>query len=170
MKKNTVKLTESKLKQIIRESIENYIKENEDVDWGEFDEYDEFDDFGDYEWDGKWAGTESSGEDYYEDPSSEEMIWKHFGNQNIHKDTPGYEGVNSILAQGDKNTFARHIARSVRPTNADYENELYKDWGGFEDDTDDDKNYLKSKVDSLNESKITKMVYESVKRKLRRIK
>jgi hypothetical protein len=74
------------------------------------------------------------------------------------------------LAQGDKNTFARHIARSVRPTNADYENELYKDWGGFEDDTDDDKNYLKSKVDSLNESKITKMVYESVKRKLRRIK
>jgi predicted DNA-binding protein len=35
MKKNTVKLTESKLKQIIRESIENYIKENEDIDWGE---------------------------------------------------------------------------------------------------------------------------------------
>lgn len=31
MKKNTVKLTEAKLKQIIRESVENYIKENLDA-------------------------------------------------------------------------------------------------------------------------------------------
>ena len=167
MKKKTVKLTETKLKQIIKESIENYIKENEDIDW---DEFDEFDDFEDGEWDGKWAGLERTAEDYYENPSSEEMIWKHFGNQNIHKDAPGYEGMNSILAQGDKNTWSRHISRAVRPSNADFEEELYKDWGDFEDDTDDEKNYLKSKADSLNESKITKMVYETVKRKLRRIK
>ena len=34
MKKNTVKLTEAKLNQVIRESIKNYIKENEEIDWG----------------------------------------------------------------------------------------------------------------------------------------
>jgi hypothetical protein len=156
MKKNTIKLTEAKLKQIIRESIENYIKENEDIDWAEFDDFEE-------EWDGSWAGRGRTGEDYAENPSSEEMIWKHYGNQNIHKDKPGEEGIDSILAQGDKNTFARHMSRSVRPTNADFEDTLYRDWSDPDTNTsEDDIKYLSNKLGT--------QVYESVKRKLRRIK
>lgn len=157
MKKNTVKLTETKLKQIIRESIENYIKENEEIDW------DDFDDFEEEEWDGSWEGRGRTGEDYEADPSSEEMIWKHYGNQNIHKDRPGEEGIDSILAQGDENTFARHMARSVRPTNADFEDALYRDWSDPDVNTsEDDIKYLSDKLG--------KQVYESVIRKLRRIK
>lgn len=158
MKKNTVKLTEAKLKQIIRESIENYIKENEDIDWDDLedDDYEE-------DWDGSWAGRGRTEEDYGENPSSEEMIWRHYGNQNIHKDKPGEEGIYGMLAQGDKNTFARHMARSLRPTNADTEDALYRDW------SDPDANTSEDDIEYLS-NKLGKKVYESVIRKLRRIK
>lgn len=158
MKKNTIKLTEVKLKQIIRESIENYIKENEDIDWDDLedDDYEE-------DWDGSWAGRGRTEEDYEENPSSEEMIWRHYGNQNIHKDKPGEEGIYGMLAQGDKNTFARHMARSLRPTNADTEDALYRDW------SDPDANTSEDDIEYLS-NKLGKKVYESVIRKLRRIK
>ena len=156
MKKNTVKLTEAKLKQIVRESIKNYIKENDEIDWDEVDDSEE-------DWDGSWAGRGRTEEDYAENPSSEEMIWKHYGNQNIHKDKPGEEGANSILAQGDKNTFARHMARSLRPTNADSEDALYRDWSNPDANTsEDDINYLTNKFG--------KQVYESIIRKLKSLK
>lgn len=157
MKRNTVKLNEAKLKQIIRESIKNYLKENDEIDW------DEFDDDSEEEWDGSWAGRGRTGEDYAEFPSSEEMIWRHYGNQNIHKDKPGEEGIYSMLAQGDKNTFARHMARSLRPTNADTEDALYRDW------SDPDANTSEDDIEYLS-NKLGKQVYESVIKKLRRIK
>ena len=156
MKKNTVKLTEAKLKQIVRESIKNYIKENDEIDWDEVDDSEE-------DWDGSWAGRGRTEEDYAENPSSEEMIWKHYGNQNIHKDKPGEEGANSILAQGDKNTFARHMARSLRPTNADSEDALYRDWSNPDANTsEDDIKYLTNKFGE--------QVYESIIRKLKSLK
>ena len=156
MQKNTVKLTEAKLKQIVRESIKNYIKENDEIDWDEVDDSEE-------DWDGSWAGRGRTEEDYAENPSSEEMIWKHYGNQNIHKDKPGEEGANSILAQGDKNTFARHMARSLRPTNADSEDALYRDWSNPDANTsEDDIKYLTNKFGE--------QVYESIIRKLKSLK
>ncbi len=160
MKKNTVKLTEAKLNQIIRESIENYIKENEEIDWDNFDD-DDFDD--EEDWDGSWDGRGRTGENYEENPDSEEMIWRHYGNQNIHKDKPGEEGLYGMLAQGDKNTFARHIARSLRSSNADFEDALYRDW------PDPDVNNSEDEIEYMS-NKLGKQVYESVIRKLRRIK
>lgn len=159
-KKNTVKLTEAKLNQIIRESIENYIKENEEIDWDNFDD-DDFDE--EEDWDGSWAGRGRTGENYEENPDSEEMIWRHYGNQNIHKDKPGEEGLYGMLAQGDKNTFARHIARSLRSSNADFEDALYRDW------PDPDVNNSEDEIEYMS-NKLGKQVYESVIRKLRRIK
>jgi hypothetical protein len=168
MRKNIVKINGNDLKHIIRESVKNYINEELDNDLGDF--YEDYDDE-DYEWDGSWNGVYRSEEDYAEDPSSEEMIWRHYGNQNIHPKKFGAEGMESILAQGDKNTWARKMARSVRPTNAEFENELYKDWGdGPETDTEEDMAYIHNKLKQMNEAKITKMVYESVKRKLRNMK
>jgi hypothetical protein len=149
---------------IIKESLKKYLRENSDIDW------DNFDDEEDYEWDGSWAGREDNGEDYAEFPDSEEMIWKHHGNQNIHRDEPGEEGTWGILAQGDKDTWSRRMARSLRPSNSDSEKEFYKGWEMPEDDTEEDIAYINNKAKNLHESKLSKIVYENVKRKLRRLK
>lgn len=167
MRKNIVRLNESNLKQIIKESIKNYLRENSDIDWDNFDDED------DYEWDGSWAGRENNEEDYAEFPDSEEMIWKHHGNQNIHQDKPGEEGLWGVLAQGDKDTMSRRIARSLRPSNSDSEREFYHgedDWEMPLDDSDEDIAYINNKANNLYESKLAKAVLENVKRKLRRIK
>ena len=100
-KKNTVKLTEAKLNQVIRESIKNYIKENEETDWDDFD--DEEDD-----WDGSWAGRGRTGEDYEENPESEEMIWKHYGNQNSHKDKHLNQSIKAKLSKAHRPRIHKH--------------------------------------------------------------
>ena len=192
--KKVVRLSETKLRQIVKESVEKIVKtmrdklgsQVDDLDdyelWDEFRDsygedkdvrdlfYDEDVDWDDLkddgEWDGSWSGKgHRSQEEYLGNPYSEENIWRTYGNQNIHRDKPGREGMASIVAQGKKNSFDRRIARSLRPTNNDFENELYRDWDSdLEFDSPENVEYYKSKMNE-NRRRSRQMRNRTLRRK-----
>lgn len=127
-------INESTIRDIVRESLKNYIKESMEDDSSDFE---------------GWTPEDV-------DDDMEEMFLA-YGNNNIYSD--GTPGMASMLSQGDDSSYATKLARSLRSCESDTNDAFYdeiKNGYSFSNTPEDDE-FIKSHygtniLDVVNES------------------
>lgn len=135
-------INENTIRQIVRESLKNYLKESMD------------------DYDGRVEGwTPEDVENDMED------LYDYYGNNNIHDaDNPGYA---SMLSQGDDDSYSTKVGRSLRSSVSDTDDAFYdeiKD-GFSSSNTPEDNEFLSKHYGNsdLNEA-IDKAVSGAIKK------